>query len=80
LQYQPSLYDEIISQRIRKKRSSNKQEQLPVGKETFKKYINPMDNSQSPEHIKLLEESFPNPAATNSFQYDLPHIRVKRTN
>lgn len=38
------------------------------------------DESQNDERIKQLEESFPNPSATNGFRSDIPHIRVKRSN
>ncbi|XP_037033985.1 uncharacterized protein LOC119072794 isoform X1 [Bradysia coprophila] len=40
--------------------------------------VNPMDDPQSIEHIKLLEESFPNPSPDNSLHSDQVHIRVKR--
>lgn len=39
-----------------------------------------LEDSQNDERIKQLEESFPNPSATNGFRSDIPHIRVKRSN
>lgn len=37
------------------------------------------DDPQSPEHLKLLEQSFPNPASINTFhQSDFNLLRVKR--
>lgn len=39
-----------------------------------------LEDTQNDERIKQLEESFPNPSATNAFQSDIPHIRVKRSN
>ena len=37
------------------------------------------DDPQSPEHLKQLEESFPNPASINTFhQPDFNLVRVKR--
>lgn len=42
--------------------------------------VNPMDDPKSIEHIKLLEESFPNPnLIDSSLHSDQPHIRVKRS-
>lgn len=55
---------------IRKKRSNDAYEN---------EYVNPMDDPQSPEHIKLLEESFPNPRSSNTLhQNNVPLVRVKR--
>lgn len=61
-------YDEP---QVRRKRENSEAEEL--------KKPNPMDDAKSPEHIKLLEESFPNNIGANSFQSDEDLVRVKRT-
>ncbi len=38
------------------------------------------DDPRSPEHIKLLEESFPNPAENTFLKQDDSLVRVKRDN
>lgn len=61
-------FNSLIGPRSRTKRSVDAKS--PV--------VNPMDDPQSIEHIKLLEESFPNPNPDNSLHSDQVHVRVKR--
>lgn len=62
-------FNSLIGPRSRTKRSVDAES----------KKVNPMDDPKSSEHIKLLEESFPNPNLDNSLQSDQQHIRVKRS-
>lgn len=63
-------FNSLIGPRSRSKRS------VKIANKSVK--VNPMDDPKSSEHIKLLEESFPNPNVDNSLHSDQQHIRVKR--
>lgn len=62
-------FNSLIGPRSRTKRSIENKATI----------VNPMDDPKSIEHIKLLEESFPNPNLDNSLHSDQSHIRVKRS-
>lgn len=64
-------FNSLIGPRSRSKRSVDN----PL---TLEHKVNPMDDPKSDEHIKLLEESFPNPNPDSSLDLNEPHIRVKR--
>lgn len=64
--YRQPYYNSLVGPRARSKRSSDNG--------------NPMDDPQSAQHLKLLQDSFPNPieAESRADAADQPLVRVKR--